>query len=471
MYSHRVFFLLMLLMVFVDLSLIILSLSVAYNVRFNTPLLPALSEYHPWEFYLPMVAVEVLVFGVVFAAREMYHLRRNSSRLDELQHVFVSVAIGALVTVGVIAFFLRDFPYSRPLVALSWLLVIPFIWAARLLQFKLHGLLRRTGLGSENVLLVGSGEIAHAVLQKMQHAPTWGYQVVGFVTDWSSPQATRPHMEGLPSLGSLEHIDTVVQRYGIREVIIADPTLNHQQVLNTIQRLDPRQVSIKVFPDVFQLMSSEVSISDLHGLPLVSVRDAALRGWRQAVKRVVDVAVSSVTLVLLSPLMLLIALLIKLTSPAGPVFYAQERVGLDGRPFWVLKFRSMRPDAEATTGPVWAGRGDPRVTTLGRLLRRFSLDELPQFVNVVMGDMSIVGPRPERPHFVKQFTESIPHYWERHREKAGLTGWAQVNGLRGDTSIEERTAYDLWYVENWTLWLDFKIMLRTIIAVFRDSNG
>jgi exopolysaccharide biosynthesis polyprenyl glycosylphosphotransferase len=184
----------------------------------------------------------------------------------------------------------------------------------------------------------------------------------------------------------------------------------------------------------------------------------------------VDVLGSAILLVLSSPLMLLVAILIKLESP-GPVFYAQERMGLDARPFPMLKFRSMRQDAESETGPVWAKPGDARRTRLGSLIRTLSIDELPQFINVLIGDMSLVGPRPERPFFVEQFRQNIPRYMDRHREKAGITGWAQVNGLRGDTSITERTKYDLWYIENWSLLLDFKIILRTALRAFNDRNA
>jgi exopolysaccharide biosynthesis polyprenyl glycosylphosphotransferase len=168
--------------------------------------------------------------------------------------------------------------------------------------------------------------------------------------------------------------------------------------------------------------------------------------------------------------MMLVALLVKLDSP-GPVFYTQERMGLDARPFWMFKFRSMWEDAEAKTGPVWATQDDPRRTKIGAFIRRFSIDELPQLINVLLGEMSLVGPRPERPVFVEQFRQSIPRYMDRHWEKAGITGWAQVNGLRGDTSIAERTKYDLWYTENWSLLLDFKIILRTLIRVFADRNA
>ncbi|MFB0546973.1 MAG: exopolysaccharide biosynthesis polyprenyl glycosylphosphotransferase, partial [Anaerolineae bacterium] len=275
---------------------------------------------------------------------------------------------------------------------------------------------------------------------------------------------------GVPILGGIEDIPALIDANEVDEVIISLPEASHQEILNIISKCEREKVDIKVFPDVFQIMASEVSIGDLGGLPLLTVRDIALRGWKLTLKRAVDLVCSAVGLVVLSPLMLLISLLIKLDSP-GPVFYFQERMGLDAKPFWTLKFRSMRQDAEAETGPVWATENDPRCTRLGAFIRRLSIDEFPQLINVLLGEMSMVGPRPERPVFVEQFRRQIPHYMDRHREKAGLTGWAQVNGLRGDTSIVERTKYDLWYIENWSLLLDFKIILRTLLRLFRDRSA
>jgi len=199
------------------------------------------------------------------------------------------------------------------------------------------------------------------------------------------------------------------------------------------------------------------------------VRDVALRGWKLTLKRIMDIVGASVALVLLSPLMLFMAILIKLDSP-GPVFYVQERMGLDAKPFPMLKFRSMRQDADAN-GPGWTTKNDPRRTRFGAFIRRYSLDELPQLINVLLGHMSLVGPRPEQPYYVEQFRRSIPRYMERHREKAGITGWAQIHGLRGDTSIAERTKYDLWYIENWSLWLDIKILIKTLVRIFTDRSA
>jgi exopolysaccharide biosynthesis polyprenyl glycosylphosphotransferase len=228
-------------------------------------------------------------------------------------------------------------------------------------------------------------------------------------------------------------------------------------------------VTIKVFPDVFQIMASQVSIGELGGLPLLTVRDIGLRGWRRVAKRTMDIVGAACGLILISPLMMLMALLVKLDS-RGPAFYAQERMGLDARLFQMLKFRSMRQDAEVR-GPGWTVEDDPRVTRLGRVIRRINVDELPQLINVLLGEMSLVGPRPERPVYVSQFRRSIPRYMERHWERAGITGWAQVNGLRGDTSIAERTRYDLWYIENWSLLLDVKILIRTFFNFFKSPNA
>jgi Undecaprenyl-phosphate glucose phosphotransferase len=252
-------------------------------------------------------------------------------------------------------------------------------------------------------------------------------------------------------------------------VIICLPEASHDELVQITAQCERERVGIRIYPDVFQIMASEVSISDLAGMPLLTMRDVALRGWYLALKRGVDVVGSLAALIVLSPLMILMAVLIKLESP-GPVFYVQERMGLDAKPFQMLKFRSMRADAERQ-GPGWTTADDPRRTRIGALLRKLSVDELPQFINVLLGDMSLVGPRPERPVYVEQFRQSIPRYMDRHREKAGLTGWAQVNGLRGDTSITDRTKYDLWYIENWSLSLDFKIMLRTALRVFGDRSA
>jgi len=280
--------------------------------------------------------------------------------------------------------------------------------------------------------------------------------VVGVINGASGVDAVL----GVPVLGQAEELPDIIEYYQVDEVIIAIPEKGHREAVRIISYCERGRVSIKVFPDIFQFVTTDASIDDLGGLPLLTVRDSALRGYALVVKRLLDIAGSIVGMIVLAPLLMLVAIAIKLESP-GPAFFVQLRMGLDGKPFRMLKFRSMRSDAEEY-GPGWTVDDDPRQTRLGRLLRRIDVDELPNLINVLVGEMSLVGPRPEQPFYVSEFRNTVPRYMERHREKAGMTGWAQVNGLRGNTSIIERTKYDLWYTENWSLLLDLKILVRTI---------
>jgi len=405
----------------------------------------------------------------VFFFSRLYHTVRAVSRVDEFYQIFGSVSVGIVMSVAFSGFVFKnsvvDLDYSRAMILYAWLLTILLVTLGRWLHYTLTTRLRAQGLGIDRVLIVGTGEVGHMILQKIQWNPGLGYKVVGMV----EMNGANERAFNVPILGGPEQLAELIDQYEIDEVIMALPEATHQETLSLISQCERGSVSIKLYPDVFQIMASQVSIGDLGGLPLLSVRDVALRGWRLTVKRALDIAGSTVGLVFLSPFLLFTGLLIKLDSP-GPVLYAQERMGLDAKPFWCLKFRSMRSDAEKD-GPGWTTKDDPRRTRVGEFLRGFSLDELPQLINVFLGEMSLVGPRPERPIYVEQFRRSIPRYMDRHREKAGLTGWAQVNGLRGDTSIIERTRYDLWYIENWSLRLDFKILIRTILRVFQDRNA
>ncbi|MDH4136625.1 MAG: undecaprenyl-phosphate glucose phosphotransferase [Anaerolineae bacterium] len=424
----------------------------------------------PFPNYLGMMAVQVLTMLTVFFFSKLYHLKRGISRLDQFSIIFAASSIGNIISIAFTSLLFKNSPleldYSRGMVVYAWLLTIVLVFLGRIFHDALRFSLRSRGVATDKVLIVGTGEVGQIILHKIRHSPRLGYEVVGFIDGASAQEEVRD----VPILGGVDDIPSLIDAYEIDEVIIGLPEASHQEILTVISQCEREKVSIKVFPDVFQIMASEVSIGDLGGLPLLTIRDIALRGWKLTLKRVVDLIGGAVGLVLISPLLMLISLLVKLDSP-GPVFYAQERMGLDARPFWMLKFRSMLKDAESQTGPVWATKDDPRRTKIGAFMRRFSIDELPQFINVLLGEMSLVGPRPERPVFVEQFRQSIPRYMDRHREKAGITGWAQVNGLRGDTSIAERTKYDLWYIENWSLLLDFKILLRTLIRVFADRNA
>ncbi len=450
----------------VDLTAIVAATVVGYLLRFHSGMFPF--EYlHPITNYGGGLILQLAIIPVAFAASGLYVPARSISWLDQTYLVASSVSIALAVTTAINALILQDFGASRLMIGIVWFLTILFVLIGRLIIHSIRSGLRRRGVGEERVLIVGSGNAARIIVDRIKRAPETGYRPIGFIGDDSDPDVGI----GLPRLGALSSILPVIREHQIGEVIIAIPTMSHLQLLEIIEQCSGARVSIKVFPDLFEVMASGVNISDLNGLPLISVKDIALRGWNLAIKRAMDILVSAACLVLLSPLLLLIAFAVKITSPRGDVFYFQERVGLDGKPFLTYKFRTMKPDAESDTGPVWATMDDQRRTPIGTFLRRFSLDELPQLINILLNDMSMVGPRPERPVFVEQFRQTIPRYFERHQEKAGLTGWAQVNGLRGNTPIEERTAYDLWYVENWTIWLDIRIMLRTLWVVVSGKNA
>ena len=391
--------------------------------------------------------------------------------MDEVYRLFGAVSVATLLTIAFVSFVFRDtLQIQRMMLLLAWAVGIITLTLGRIAHGRVQRVLQRRGIGAERVLIIGTGEVGRMIVQKILHTPGLGYRVAGFVEatfEGETPPAAK--VMGLPVFGAVTDLPTIIEGQGIDEVIIGLPEATHQELVGIVSQCEREKVSIRVFPDVFQIMASEVTISDLGGLPLLTIRDVALRGWKLTLKRIVDMAFSGTFLLVASPIMMVTALLIKFDSP-GPVFFAQERMGLDAKPFKMLKFRSMRADAERS-GPGWTTKDDPRRTRVGTFIRKTSVDEFPQFINVLMGDMSVVGPRPEQPAYVEQFRSSIPRYMERHREKAGVTGWAQINGLRGDTSIAERTKYDLWYTENWSLWLDFKIILRTAFRSLRDKSA
>lgn len=454
-------------LVLLDLFLVGISFILAYHLRVRTEY-PPLLEIPPLSRYGGMMGIHIVTMLAVFFFQKHYHKQRAISHFDEFSSVFTAVSVGTLLTVALTSFLYKNaLDYPRLMIAYAWGLTIILVTLGRVTHARLRWALRSRGVEEARVLIVGPGEVGRLIAEQIQKTPGLGYRVVGFV----APHGARPITSANgPLLGTAEEIPSLIQAHRIDEVIIALPDAPHEELLEIISLCQLGQVAIKVFPDVFQFLASPVSVGDLGGLPLLTVKDTVLRGWRLTLKRAVDLVVSAMGLVLLSPPMLLVAILLKFDSK-GPVFYVQERMGLDAKPFHLIKFRSMVTGAEQETGPVWATRNDPRVTRMGRWLRRFSLDELPQLINVFWGEMSLVGPRPERPVFVEQFRKMIPRYMERHAEKAGMTGWAQVNGLRGDSSIAERTKYDLYYIENWSLWLDIKIILKTLFRLFRDRSA
>src|SRR5574341_1878061 len=452
-------------MLALDALMALLAFVVAYILRLQIPFPSPPANIGAIWTYIPMLLVQILSILFVFYANKLYHVARAVSRFDEFYAIFGAVSIGIMLTIAVStltfknSIFELDFP--RGMILYAWLLSIFLIQLGREIHRRVWHRLRMRGYGRDRVLVMGGGDSALAIVQKIQWSPYLGYELLGLITEDGQPH----DIPGVPIVGKYDEVNDLLDRLKADEIIIALPEgAPRSETIRLVNQLQRDSVSIKIFPDLFEYVTTGVTIGDLGGLPLLNVRDIQLRGWKRSLKRALDVAGSGLGLVMLSPLLMLFAFLIRLESP-GPVFYCQERMGLDGKPFQIIKFRSMRQDAERD-GPGWTQHDDPRRTILGRWLRQHDVDELPQLINVLLGDMSLVGPRPERPVYVEQFKRSIPRYMDRHREKAGITGWAQVNGLRGDTSIPERTKYDVWYVENWSIWLDIRILVRTVVGVF-----
>lgn len=443
---------------------------VSYWLRFYSPLVNiipvTLGVPELWA-YIKGSLVVIPAWLFLFQSRGMYKTRRNVYFSDEFFSIVRVVFVGMLLVMAA-AFFYREFSYSRLVFALLGVLAVLFISLGRFLVLKLEQYWYRKGNDIQNVIIVGTNHTARNVFEAIAGHPALGYSVAGYF----SPTKNRGVMGRTRAkyLGHISQVPSFIRSHPVDVVLVALTYREHPQLYELVRDCEGLNTEIMMVPDMLELMTSRVRIKELQGIPFIRIKDVPLTSWNALIKRAFDLVFASIVLILVSPLFILIPLLIKLDSK-GPVFLSQERVGLDGKSFRVLKFRTMRTDAEKETGPVWARKNDPRVTRVGRFLRRFSLDELPQLLNVLKGDMSIVGPRPERPHFVEQFKKAVPKYLDRHRVKTGMTGWAQVNGLRGNAPIEERTKYDIYYIENWSLVFDLKIILKTIRAVLFGKDA
>jgi Undecaprenyl-phosphate glucose phosphotransferase len=327
--------------------------------------------------------------------------------------------------------------------------------------------LRKRGYNLKSILVIAAGELGQRVIETVESHRELGFRVVGSLT--LRPGKVGSQVLGVPVLGHIKDVDRVLDAHPVDQVVIALPLEEQAAVKSLMEQLALRTVDVKVVPDLYQYITLYGGLEEFGGLPIISLQGDPMEGWSRVAKRVFDICFSLLAIVLTAPLMLVTALAVKLTS-RGPILYAQERMGMDGRTFPILKFRTMRTDAELA-GARMASKEDSRRTPIGTFLRKYSIDELPQFFNVLVGDMSLVGPRPERPVFIEEFKRQIPRYHLRHKVKAGITGWAQINGLRGQTSIQKRIEYDLYYIENWSLLMDLKILVRTALGGFLSKNA
>jgi Undecaprenyl-phosphate glucose phosphotransferase len=448
-----------------------IAFAAAYILRFNEPftrLVPISGELPPFTQYALVLPVVAVLVPLSFQIQGLYRLRRGRTRVDDFFAVLVgsilAVLLAAVGTLYVRAYYpsFQDYhPISRAAWGLFLAINILFTYTSREIVRDLLRRRWRAGIGLKRVLIVGASDLGRMVADRILEHGELGFKLVGFVDDRAG-EGDAIGYRGLPLLGTIQQAAEVAGHEKIDEIYVALPIDEHVKMLSVVEFASRECVNVHVVPDLLQFIALRARLEDLDGLPIISINDVPLRGFNSMLKRAVDVALSLGVVVAGAIPTLIIAAIIKRSSP-GPAFYTQVRMGLDGKAFTVYKFRSMPVDAEDASGPIWAREDDPRATPIGRWLRRHDVDELPQFWNVLRGDMSIVGPRPERPFFVEQFKHRIPQYMLRHKVKAGITGWAQVNGWRGNTSLEKRIEFDLYYIENWSLSLDFKIMWLTLL--------
>ena len=422
------------------------------------------------DFWAPMVAVSVfwlLLFFVVGLYRPWY----AASRFDELALLFKTVLVGSLILF--FAVFLDDAgkptgTNSRVLIAVYWADVLIIVSSGRMVLRSVQRRMLIAGIGVHNTLIVGSSARSRDLCGEVEKYPALGYRIVGFVG--LDRRRSSQRYRKIPVMGGIDDLTGVIEREDVREVLVALDSADHDRLLDIIGKCNGHKVSIKIMPDLYDIISGQARTNQIYGFPLIEITPQLMPPWEEATKRLIDVVVSALVLVAGLPLWLLIACIIKLDS-RGPVLYRQERVGKDGAPFNIVKFRSMQKDAEQK-GPQWAGHHDPRVTRSGKLLRQLHLDEIPQMINILKGDMSLIGPRPERPVFVQKLSQEIPLYQRRLKVRPGITGWAQVKHKYDETidDVKKKVQYDLFYIENMSLRMDFKIILSTAYHVLRGRG-
>lgn len=440
-------------------SLVILACWIgAYYVRFHSGWVPITQGIPPFEQYQVLLIPVWLLFLFNFKMVGLYQPLRGKSLWVDCYNIIKANTISVLI-LSALLFFYREESYSRIVVGIFWMMTTFLLVASHMIIRNFLSLLRRRGKNLRYVLIAGAGDLGREVAERIDLHPEMGFKIVGFLSTHSNQVGRR--IGGYPILGVLDDVSKCIKNHGVDKLFITLPMNSQDHFERVLLNLGKESVDIKVVPDLMRYMSLSGGVDNFDGLPIINLSESPLYGWNLVFKRATDIVISLSAIILASPLMILIALLIKLES-RGPVFFIQERVGMDRRVFKMYKFRSMKMGAEAGTGPVWTQENDGRRTRLGVLLRNTSLDELPQFFNVFAGDMSMVGPRPERPMFVEDFKQSVPHYMLRLKMKAGITGWAQVNGWRGNTSLEKRIEHDLYYIKNWSWFFDIKILIQTL---------
>lgn len=456
------------LLVLIDAVITAVSLILSYLIKFyilnNGPGIGVL----PLRDYVSLLIFIIPGYMILYYRLGVYTPKRTVKRRFEILDIIKANTVGMAFLIIVLYMVIREFNFSRSVMLFFYLLNCFLTGLSRVLLRKSLRTIRKKGYNVKHILLVGYSRAAEAYVDRILDNPQWGYAVSGFLDDHVPAGAS---YKGIKVLGTIELLPGMLEENAWDEVAITLSLKDYDYLEEIVGICEKIGVHTKFIPDYNSLIPTRPYTEDLMGLPVINIRYVPLTNMGNMIlKRAMDIAGSLFGIVVTSPIMLLCALLVKISSP-GPVIFRQERVGLHNKTFYMYKFRSMAQQDPAEEKKAWTTRNDPRVTGIGKFLRRTSLDELPQLFNILKGDMSLVGPRPERPLFVEKFKEEIPRYMIKHQVRPGLTGWAQVNGYRGDTSIRKRVEYDIYYIENWSFWFDVKIVIMTFFTGFINKNA
>jgi Undecaprenyl-phosphate glucose phosphotransferase len=444
------------------------SVLIAYWYRRNLDFLNPAARDLLFSPYLAAVPVAMLIYGIALFFTRQYRSWRGQTLVDQLLSLYGGLGLATILVLATISLTQTGALYSRLTITYSVAICVVLMSAERFVLREYETRLRRRGIGVERVLMVGTGRTSELLIRRMNMFPQYGYQCCGVADDQLEIGA---QFAGVAVVGRVDDLPRLAETLLVSKCFLALPSTRRDQLVRLMKLCEDQRIDFRLVPDLLELISTRADAESIDGLPLIGVRRRRVGVVSRTAKRLLDVVVSALGLLVAGPLLLGIAAAIKATSPGGPVLFRQERIGWRRRPFVVYKFRTMIPDAERLTGPVVAVPGDRRVTTLGRFLRRSSLDELPQLINVLKGDMSLVGPRPQPTFFDERYRTEVPRYLERQQVRPGLTGWAEVNDLRGAAPIVDRTLYDVYYVENWSLLMDLKIILLTAVRLVTHRHA
>ena len=451
----------------VDAVVLVLSYFLAWLIRFVGPMAATAVRTRSFRQYMMMLILIVPVYLLLYQAFTLYTPMRMQGRRLVLANIVKANSLGLLILM--FTFYMVDEgDFSRSTYIMFYVINIVLQWAVRMLIFTLLKDMREKGLNQKQMICVGYSRAAEEYIDRVQANPQWGYVIRGILDD-NIPAGTE--YKGIKVLGRIENLNVILPENQMDEIAITLGLSEYYRLEEIVALCEKSGVHTKFIPDYNKIIPTKPYTEDILGLPVINIRYVPLNNTFNAlIKRTMDIVGSIVGIIVTSPLMLLMCLIIKLTSP-GPLIYKQERVGLQNQTFWMYKFRSMEVQPESEEKKAWTVKNDPRVTPVGKFMRHTSIDELPQLFNILKGNMSLVGPRPERPFFVEKFREEIPRYMVKHQVRPGLTGWAQVNGYRGDTSIRKRIECDLYYIENWSIGFDIKIIFLTFFKGFINKNA